>query len=98
MSALLAIDRRKLICFITALFLIVSIIEIWAVNRLSTYGEKISKIERQKQELTLENQTLENEIAKRASLSEVEKYATAFGFESTTKIGYLPSEGLALGR
>lgn len=96
MTGILTIDRRKVVYIAACIFLFVAIIEIWAVNRLSTFGEKLSLIEQQKQELTLENQTLENEIAKRSSLSEVQKYATAFGFEDKSKVSYLPNEGLAL--
>ena len=98
MLSVINFDRRKIVLFVIVIFLFVAIIEIWAVNRLSTYGEKLSMIEQQKQELTLENQTLGDEIATRSSLAEIEKYATAFGFVDTTKVSYLPNEGLALNR
>jgi len=77
-------------------FLTAAIIEIWTVNRLSTYGQKISNIEQSKTELTLENQILQDEIAQKSSLSEVEKYATTLGFDSDPKIQYLQNQGLAL--
>src|SRR5579871_5410004 len=97
MLSIINLERRKIILLTIIIFLVVALIEIWAVNRLSTYGEKLSAIEQQKQELTLENQTLQDEIATRSSLSEVQKYATAFGFSDKTTVSYLPGEGLALG-
>jgi hypothetical protein len=89
-------QRRRVTYTIALLFLVAATIEIWTVNRLSTYGEKISKIEQSKNDLVLENQILQNEIAKRSSLSEVEKYATTLGFEKISQVKFLQDEGLAL--
>ena len=90
--------RRKLLIFVAILVVLAVILEIWVVNRLSTYGEKISKLEETKSMLTLENKILENEIAKNSSLSNMEKYTKNSGFEKIKDIQYLKPSDIALNR
>lgn len=91
-------SRRKLVLLMSSILLLGAILEIWTVNRLSSFGDQINKLEEAKQELTLENQILSNEIAKKQSLSQVEGYAKSLGFSSSSNVVYLRQEDLALNR
>ena len=64
-------------------------LEIWLVNRLSTYGQKIFQLERSSISLKMENQILINQIDKKASLAEIEKEAINLGFEKKISVEYL---------
>lgn len=70
-------------------FLFVTILEIWAVNRMSSYGEKINKIEETTTVLRMENQILKNKIDERMSLSRTKGYSTKLGFEKIQKMEYI---------
>ncbi len=80
---------------VVVLFLIV--LEVWAVNRLATFGLQISKLERTKSDLRLENQVLRNKIAKKASLSQIEILSKNLGFVGIKTLQYVSDSGLALG-
>ena len=87
--------RKKIIIFLGLLVLLLTVFEIWAVNRLSTYGQQISKIEESKASLKLENEVLENEVAKRNSLTEVKSQAQTVGFEKVKAIDVIDQSNLA---
>lgn len=91
-----SLTRKKVIFLLALLILLITILEIWSMNRLSTYGLQISQLERTKQSLTLENQVLENEIARRASLNKIEGNATYYGFSQVKKVEYMKVYDLAL--
>lgn len=55
-------------------------VEVWLVNRLSSYGNEIEELSRMEGKIKLENHLLINEIAGRSSLSQVEKKAAGIGF------------------
>lgn len=80
------------------IILIVAVLEIWSVNRMATYGAEITKLEHSKSVLKLENQLLENEIAQRSSLTNIERYRIYLGFEKVKKIEQVKDFGLALNR
>jgi hypothetical protein len=88
--------RRKIILFIALIVILIMILEIWAVNRLATYGDKISKLEQAKNALVLDNQILTRQIAQEASLKTVDQEAKVLGFDRTRKLEYLQDSGLAL--
>ncbi len=88
--------RKRIIIFIILLLIPLIILEIWAANRLSNYGSKISKIEESKAQLVLENEILENEIAQKSSLKEIENQAQNLGFENKQTVVYLKPQDLAL--
>lgn len=73
-----------------------TILEIWVVNRLSTYGEQLSKLKDAKSSLLIENQVLENQIAQETSLYYVEQNSKNLGFAKIKNIEYLKDYGLAL--
>lgn len=68
---------------------ILAILEIWAVNRLATYGEEINKLAATKQALELENLAYENQIAIKLSLTEIAQQATSLDFVKPANIDYL---------
>lgn len=82
----------KVCCFI---FVAIVVLEIWAVNRLSTYGYKIQEIEQAEVALNLENQILENKISQQSSLINIENKASDLGFATISKIDYLKTPSLA---
>lgn len=88
--------KRKVILFSLLILLPLVIIEVWSVNRLSTFGEQIVQFEKIKSSLKLENQLLENEISKKSALSNIEREAKAYGFEKITKVEYLTNQKVVL--
>lgn len=87
--------KRILISLVIALLTLI-ILEIWSVNRLATFGADLSKIEQARQDLTIENQILEDQIAKASSLQEVSKDAQVIGFGNFSNFSYLNLPSLAL--
>ncbi|MBI4040022.1 hypothetical protein HY389_01560 [Candidatus Daviesbacteria bacterium] len=71
------------------LFLVLLFLEIWMINRLSTYGEKINKIKQAQASLELENQVLENQIAQSASLLNIQEKANQLGFTQASRVEYI---------
>lgn len=71
-----------------ALFILM-IAEIWASNNVVTYGEKFEKLSMLAKTLNLENQVLENEIAKQQSLSNVASKSAELGFSEPESIQYI---------
>ena len=90
--------RKKLLMFFSLIIGLVTIMEIWAVNRLATFGSEISKLEAAKASLQMENIILENQIAEKASLKQIEESSKKFGFVKTNKIEYLQQSGIALNK
>lgn len=84
-----AILRKKIIVVLVLLLIAFSIVEIWVVNRLSTYGEQISQLEETRTNYVLENQVLQNQIDSASSLGEIEEAVKIFGFEKIKNIEYL---------
>ena len=65
------------------------LVEIWASNNVATYGEKLEKLSTLSRSLSLENQTLENEIAKSESLKNVASQSSQLGFSEPENIQYI---------
>ena len=81
--------NRKIIISVALFILVIIIIEIWVVNRLSTFGEQILQLERTKASLQLENKILKNQISEKGALKEVRKKAEDLGFEVSKNIEYI---------
>lgn len=94
------VSRRRIVVVSVFVLVCVLILEIWAMNRLAVMGEKISKIESAKKNLSLENQLLENQVASRGSLGYIKKMADNLGFSSNTslRLKYIQSLELALNK
>lgn len=65
------------------------IFEIWASNNTVTYGEKMEKLTSLSKTLIMENQILENEIAKKVSLNDIASKSAALGFLEPESIQYI---------
>lgn len=93
----LLISRKILVALVILLFL-VSLLEIWLVNRLATYGTEISKIQYSAEGLKRENQVLKNQIDEQSSLTVNYRKAAELGFGSIKNVYYLKSQDIALNK
>ncbi len=76
--------------FLAAFCLIaLMVVEIWANNTIVTYGAKYDNLSKLQQAIRLENQILENEIAKRSSLSTIASESAVLGFSQIENIQYI---------
>ncbi|MBI2011836.1 hypothetical protein HYS91_03635 [Candidatus Daviesbacteria bacterium] len=89
---------RKIILSLIVVTIVAALIQIWVVNRLSTYGEQIISLEKSANVLELENKVLRNKLDKASSLKEINILARNLGFESIKKIEYLQDIGIALNK
>lgn len=70
-------------------FLVLMITEIWVNNNVVTYGEKFERLSVLAKSLNLENQILENEIAKRQALNNIASKSAELGFSEPESIQYI---------
>ncbi len=80
---------KKILGTLVLVVLLVAILEIWLVNRLSTYGQGIAKLEQSAQEIQMQNQILKNQIDLASSLVTIQERAKNLGFQSIHKLQYL---------
>lgn len=81
---------KRYIAFIsTGLFLLI-LFEIWASNTMASFGGRLEKLSALEKNLKMENRILENEIAKRSSLSIIASKSAELGFSRGTSIQYIP--------
>ncbi len=73
---------------ILTLFILVTI-EIWVSNTMVAYGERFENLSKLSKSLLIENQILENEIAKNASLISVASKSAQLGFSKPESIQYI---------
>lgn len=83
----------KFIIIGLSILLVVLFVEIWVVNRTSTYGDEIYKLKQAQASLELENQVLSNKIAQKSSMILLEKKANILGFNTISQIEYIKSSG-----
>lgn len=88
---------RRMLLLLFLVVLVFIILEIWSVNRLSSFGSELSRIEQAKANLTLQNDLLEAQIAESSSLNQASKMAGALGFQNIKDIQYLSLPQLAFG-
>lgn len=75
---------------VTVLFLMsLVLIEIWVNTATVSYGAKFEEIEETERQLSMENQVLENEIAKNASLINISSKSAELGFTSAKSVQYI---------
>lgn len=82
-------SRFRFIVIGLIFFLAVLSAEIWIVNRLSTYGDKIFQLKQAEASLELENQVMANSIAEHSSLAALEQKANQLGFNNINQIEYI---------
>lgn len=70
------------------IFLAVIFLEIWMVNRLSTYGANIQQLKAAQANLQMENQIFKNKLSENSALVNVESKASSLGFVSTKNYDY----------
>lgn len=80
---------KKFIAFIGCSILILIVLEIWVNNNMVLYGEKFEKISQLQRILKMENQILENEIAKNASLKNLASKSAELGFIKPETVQYI---------
>ena len=82
------LPKRYIVLVILSLFAL-TMIEIWTSNTYVTYGERLDSLLNRSQGLDLENQILENEIAKNTSLNSVASKSASLGFSKSESIQYI---------
>lgn len=80
---------KKYICLVVVCLIMLMLVKIWASNNVVTYGEKFEKLSTLKKTLNMENQILENEIAKRQSLNNIASKSGELGFSEPQSIQYI---------
>ena len=80
---------KKYIILTIFCLLTLAITEIWASNTVASFGERFASISALKTAITLENQILENEVAKYSSLTSVASESAKLGFSKITSIQYI---------
>jgi len=81
--------------FIVVLVVVLVVLEVWMVNRLSTYGDKIQSLKVAQADLELENQILENQISQNGTMLNLESKAKALGFDTTKNLEYFRPANIA---
>lgn len=81
--------RKKIFFVLVIILSLGAILQIWVVNRMSTFGEQITRIEFLKSDLKMENQLMENMIAQNASLEKIKIYAKNLGLTNVKKVVYI---------
>ncbi|OGE31988.1 hypothetical protein A2631_02625 [Candidatus Daviesbacteria bacterium RIFCSPHIGHO2_01_FULL_44_29] len=87
--------RKKMLTLGIMAFLLLVVVEIWALNRLSTFGEQITRFEKTSNDLQLENQILQNRIASLSSLREIQNRSLLLGFRAVHLVDYFKPSDVA---
>lgn len=80
--------KKYIVLTVISLFSL-TLIEIWVSNTVIAYGEKYEKLADLEKNLNMENQILENEIAKNSSLKSIVSKGAELGFSSSPSIQYI---------
>lgn len=80
---------KKYISLMAISLFVLMLVQIWASNNVIAYGEKLEKLFSIAKTLNLENQILENEIAKKQSLNNVASESAELGFLEPESIQYI---------
>lgn len=71
------------------LIVVLVIVEIWVNNALITYGDKLQNMLSLEKTLKMENQILQNEVARSTSLYNVATESARLGFSRSEKVQYI---------
>lgn len=80
---------KKYIGLVVTCLLVLVLIEIWVSNNVVAYGEKFEDLLTLSKALSMENQTLENEIAKDKALANIASKSAELGFSPAESIKYI---------
>ena len=80
---------------ILSVFVLAIVLEVVAVNRLSSAGSQINQLEAEQAEIALQNQIIENQIAVSASLVDAQDQVKALGFGDINNPLYIQAQVIA---
>lgn len=80
---------KKYIGLVAICLFVLMLVEVWANNNVVTYGEKLERLSALAKTLSLENQVLENQIARQESISNVASKSAELGFSPPESIQYI---------
>lgn len=80
---------KKFIILSVISILILVVVEVWASNTVVTFGDRLERISALQQSLRMENQILENEIAKRSSIYSIASESAMLGFSKPSDVQYI---------
>ncbi|TSC87738.1 MAG: Uncharacterized protein G01um10147_424 [Microgenomates group bacterium Gr01-1014_7] len=80
---------KKIIGLTLGILFVLTLVEIWVSNTVVVYGEKFEELAALQTNLVMENQILENEIAKDSSLFNISSKSAQLGFSSQQSIKYI---------
>lgn len=80
---------KRYIVITTVFLFALTLAQIWTSNTVLVYGEKFDRLSEVAKQLSLENQILENEIAKHASLDNIASKSSQLGFSAPESIQYI---------
>lgn len=80
---------------ILSVFVLAIVLEVVAVNRLSSVGSQINQLEAEQAEIALQNQIIENQIAVSASLVGAQDQVKALGFGDINNPLYIQAQAIA---
>lgn len=80
---------KKYILLATISFLMLMLIEIWASNNVVAYGEQLEQLSMIAKKLSMDNQLIENEIAKEQSMDNIASKSAELGFSQAESIQYI---------
>ncbi len=80
---------KKYISLTLGTLLILMLVEIWVSNNIITYGDKLKRLSDLTKTINMENQILENEIAKNKSFQNISSKSAELGFSAPESIQYI---------
>lgn len=80
---------KKYISLVLGGLLVLVLVEIWVSNNMVAYGDKLKKLSDLSKIVHMENQILENEIAKNKSLQNISSKSGELGFSAPESIQYI---------
>lgn len=80
---------KKYLVLTSVVLFILILAQIWSSNRVIAFGEKYDKLSFLEKSLGMENQILENEIAKYSSLKIIASKSAELGFSPSISIQYI---------
>lgn len=81
--------KKYIILSVSGLFILI-VSQIWASNNVIAYGDRFEKLANLEGNLKIENQLLENEIAKNSSLKTIASKSAQLGLTPFQSIQYIP--------
>lgn len=84
-----SIYSKKYGVLIGLVLFVLTIVQIWTSNTIVTYGERYDNLSKLSKSLLMENQVLENEIAKEAAITNIALGAARLGFSKSESIQYI---------